>query len=135
MKFLKFLGMTSVMNAIAMMLVGTVWAQDAAVPAAQPQPPGLFSMLMPMVAVFFVMYFLVIRPKQKELKKQQAMLSALKQGDEILTASGILGKVSGITDHVVTVEVANNVKIKMLKSQVSRVIQGDLKDAVGGPQA
>jgi preprotein translocase subunit YajC len=56
------------------------------------------------------------------------MITALKHGDEIVTNSGILGKVTGITDKVVTVEVADNVKVKMLKSQVSQVVKGSIKE-------
>ena len=57
------------------------------------------------------------------------MMSTLKQGDEILTSSGILGTVTGVTEKVVTVEVADNVRVKMLKSQVSQVIKGQqIKD-------
>src|SRR5690242_15873831 len=66
--------------------------------AGQPPQPGFGGTLMlflPMLAVF---YFLMLRPQQKKLKDQQEMLTALKHGDEILTNSGILGKVTGITD-------------------------------------
>lgn len=94
---------------------------------AAPQP-SFFSMMVPFIAMFAVVYFLMIRPQQKKLKEQQEMLGALKHGDEILTASGILGKVTGITDKVVTVEVADNVRVKMLKSQVSQVVKGQLKE-------
>lgn len=85
-------------------------------------------MLLPFVAMFAVVYFLMIRPQQKRLKEQQAMLGALKHGDEVLTSSGLLGKVTGITDKVVTLEVADNVRVKMLKSQVSQVVKGQIKD-------
>ena len=78
--------------------------------------------------MFGVIYFLMIRPQQKKMKEQQAMMSQLKQGDEVLTNSGILGKITGVTDKVVTVEVADNVRVKMLKSQVSQVIKGQIKD-------
>ena len=81
-------------------------------------------MLLPFALMFGVIYFLMIRPQQKKVKAQQAMLTALKHGDEILTTSGILGTVTGITEKVVTVEVADNVRVKMLKSQVSQVVKG-----------
>jgi preprotein translocase subunit YajC len=99
----------------------------AGAPAA-PQP-GFSSMMVPFLLMFGVIYFLMIRPQQKKMKDQQAMMSELKQGDEILTNSGILGKVTGVTDKVVTVEVADNVRVKMLKSQVAQVIKGQqIKD-------
>jgi preprotein translocase subunit YajC len=111
-------------------------ADNAPVPAGgpvsgvpgQPPQPGFGSMLVPFALMFGVIYFLMIRPQQKKMKEQQAMMSDLKSGDEILTSSGILGKVTGITEKVVTVEVADNVRVKMLKSQVSQVIKGNVKD-------
>lgn len=91
-------------------------------------PGGLGPMLVPFLAMFAVVYFLMIRPQQKKLKAQQEMLSSLKHGDDVLTASGMLGKVTQIKDNIVTLEVADNVRVKMLKSQVSQVIKGQVKD-------
>jgi preprotein translocase subunit YajC len=75
-----------------------------------------------------VVYFLILRPQQKKMKEQQTMVSALKQGDEIVTASGFLGKVTGVAEKVVTLELADGVRVKMLKSQVSQVVTGSIKD-------
>ena len=121
------------------LLAGSAWAGSPAIPAgstpvangvapAASQQPAGFMAFMPFLLMFGVLYFLILRPQQKKLKEQQQMLTSLKHGDEIVTASGILGKVAGITDKVVTVEVADNVKVKMLKSQVSQVIKGSVKD-------
>jgi len=107
-------------------VVSSAWAETPA--AGAPQQPGLGSMLVPFVAMFAVVYFLMIRPQQKKIKEQQDMLAGLKQGDEVITTSGILGKVSGITDKVVTIEVADDVRIKMLKSQVAQIVKGQIKD-------
>jgi preprotein translocase subunit YajC len=85
-------------------------------------------MLMPFGLMFVVIYFLMIRPQQKKLKDQQAMLGSLKQGDEVVTSAGLLGKITGITDKVVTLEVADNVRVKMLKSQVSQIVKGTVKE-------
>lgn len=95
---------------------------------AVPPQPGIGSMLVPFALMFAVVYFLMIRPQQKKLKEQQAMISALKQGDEIVTNSGFLGKVAGINDKVVTVELADRVQVRMLKSQVSQVVKGQIKE-------
>jgi preprotein translocase subunit YajC len=95
--------------------------------SAAQQPSGIMA-IAPFLLMFAVLYFLIIRPQQKKMKEQQAMITALKHGDEIVTNSGILGKVTGITDKVVTVEVADNVKVKMLKSQVSQVVKGSIKE-------
>jgi preprotein translocase subunit YajC len=102
-------------------------APGGVAPGAPPQP-GFSSMLVPFAAMFAVVYFLMIRPQQKKMKEQQDLLGGLKDGDEILTTSGILGKVTGITEKVVTVEIANNVRIKMMKTQVSQVIKGNIND-------
>ncbi len=108
---------------------GSVPTAGAAAPvAAAPQPPGLMGMLLPIVLMIGVFYFLSIRPQQKKMKLQQEMLGALKHGDEVLTSSGMLGKVTGITEQVVTLEVADNVRVKMLKSQVSQVVKGQIKE-------
>lgn len=110
-------------------------ADNPVVPAGSSAPVGAPSsptsgamQLLPLALMFGVIYFLMIRPQQKKMKDQQAMLTALKHGDDILTASGILGKVTGITDKVVTVEVADGVRVKMMKSQVTQVIKGQIQD-------
>jgi preprotein translocase subunit YajC len=113
-----------------------VYGQDAAapaVPAGTPAATGAPAMsawanMVPLLLMFGVFYFLMIRPQQKKMKEQQAMLSALQQGDQVLTQSGLIGKVFGIQDKVVTVEIADNVKVKMLKSQVTQVIKGQIGD-------
>ncbi|MCC7440505.1 MAG: preprotein translocase subunit YajC [Bdellovibrionales bacterium] len=106
---------------------GTPAAQSADAPAAgapAQQQPGTFGMIMPMLAVFAVMYFFMIRPQQKKMKDHKALLDSLKKGDDVVTASGFLGKVHGITEKVVTLELADNVRVKLLKSQVSQVVSG-----------
>lgn len=97
-------------------------------PGAASQQPGGIMAFAPFILMFAVLYFLVLRPQQKRMKEQQDMLSSLKQGDDVVTASGILGKVTGITEKVVTVEVADNVRVKMLKNQISQVVKGSVKD-------
>lgn len=74
-----------------------------------------------MILVFVIFYFLMIRPQQKQRKQHQALLSNLKKGDEVITSSGIYGKVTGIADNVVTVEIADNVRIKLDKAQVATI--------------
>ena len=70
------------------------------------------------VAIFAIMYFVMIRPQQAQLKKQQALLGALKKGDDVVTQSGILGKVWLVADKTVTLEVANGVRFRILKSSI-----------------
>ena len=72
----------------------------------------------PIAVIMFVFYFFLIRPQAKKQKEQVNFLTTLKAGDQIITQSGILGKISGINEHIVNLEIANNVQIKILKSQV-----------------
>jgi preprotein translocase subunit YajC len=122
----------SVVALLASLMVGVNEVFAQAVPAgtvpAAPEQPNMLMSLAPLALVFVVFYFLLIRPQQKKLKETQEMISALKQGDEVLTTSGILGRITGITEKVVTVEVADNVRVKMLKSQIAQVIKGSIKD-------
>lgn len=74
--------------------------------------------------IFGVMYFMVLRPQSKERKQHQAMLDALKRGDEIVTSSGMLGKVTDMSEAgetaTVTIEIARNVKIRVLRSAIAK---------------
>lgn len=69
-------------------------------------------------ALFAIMYFVLIRPQQRQAKEQQALIAALKKGDDVITSSGILGKVFAVDEKLVTLEVASGVKVRMLKSSV-----------------
>jgi preprotein translocase subunit YajC len=74
--------------------------------------------ILPIVGVFAVMYFVLIKPQQKQLKEHRELLSNLKKGDDVVTQGGVLGKIYAITDKIVTLEVANNVRIRVLKTSV-----------------
>ena len=80
---------------------------------------GIVGMLLPFALIFGVFYFLVIRPQQKQRSKHQQFLTELKRGDEVVTSSGIIGTVSTVSDNIVTLEIADEVKIKILKGMVS----------------
>jgi preprotein translocase subunit YajC len=69
-------------------------------------------------ALFAIMYFVLIRPQQKQMKEQQALLASLKKGDDVVTQGGLLGKVFSVADKVVTLEVASGVKLRVLKSSI-----------------
>ena len=84
--------------------------------------PGALEMMLPFVFVFAIFYFLVIRPQVKRQKTHQKFITELKRGDEVITTSGILGTIEGITDRFVTLEVADNVSIKVLRSQVASTL-------------
>ena len=92
---------------------------------AQPNAEGganPLSMLLPIVGMLAIFYFLLIRPQQKRQRETQKMISALKNGDKVVTTAGIYGTVAGIKDDVVIVKIADNVKVEMLKSAVSAVV-------------
>jgi len=89
-------------------------ATTAAAPAAQNPLTGF----LPFIVIFFIFYFLMIRPQKKKFQEEQSMLKALTKGDEVYTKSGLLGIISGMTDRVVTLEVSDGVKIKVLREQV-----------------
>ena len=104
------------LNQLMDFIISPVYAQSAEA-AAKSQPNPLMSML-PFILIFFIFYFLMIRPQKKKMQKEQEMLKALNKGDEIFTKSGILGTLTGISDRVLTLEVADNVKIKVLREHV-----------------
>ena len=87
-------------------------------------PSQLLSFL-PLVLVFVIFYFLLIRPQQKKAKDHQQMLGKLKKNDEVMTSGGIYGKVTALTDSVVTLEVAPNVRIRVNRPQISAVVTAD----------
>lgn len=92
------------------------------------QPSMLNMLLLPLMLVAF--YFLLIRPQQKRAKEHQALLSKLAAGDEVVTAGGILGKVTDVGDSFVTVEIADGVRIKLQKSQITQLVpKGTYKSA------
>lgn len=109
------------------MFISNAYAQAAA-PAADPGLMGNLSTFLPLILMFVVMYFLMIRPQQKRAKEQKAMMDALAKGDEVITAGGILGKVSKVNDTYVTVEIAPNTEIVVQKHSVTTLLpKGTIK--------
>ncbi|SHI59155.1 protein translocase subunit yajC [Malonomonas rubra DSM 5091] len=90
--------------------------------AAQGGQQGYEGLIM-LVAMFAIFYFLLIRPQQKRAKQHKELIGNLKQGDTIVTAGGIHGKVASVEETTVTIEVATGVKIKMNRSSVTEVKQ------------
>jgi len=99
------------------------WAQDAgATPSAG--PGGMVVSFLPFVLIFGVFYFLLILPQQRKQKKHRAMLEALKKGDRILTTGGMMGAIAAINKDVVTLQVADNVRIKIRREYVAELQEG-----------
>ena len=99
--------------------------------AAGGAQPGGGAMPFIMMAVFVVIfYFLLIRPQQKKQKEHQAMLGKLAAGDEVVTAGGILGRIVEVGEQFLTIEIADNVRIKVQRFQVTTIVpKGTLKGA------
>jgi preprotein translocase subunit YajC len=87
--------------------------------------PGAFDMLnsliVPTMLIIGIMYFLMIRPQQRRLKEHRDMVASIRRGDTIVTSGGIIGKVAKVEDQELQVEIADNVKIKVVRSTVSEV--------------
>ena len=96
-------------------MTGVAWAADAAAPASMAN----IAQFAPLILIFIVFYFLLIRPQQKKAKEHQNYLANLKKGDRVITGGGIHGQITGITDTVVTLEIAENVRIKVSRSAIA----------------
>jgi preprotein translocase subunit YajC len=97
---------------------------------AQSAGPGGSDLMafLPMIAIFVVFYFLLIRPQQKRAKEQKAMLGALQKGDEVVTAGGIVGKIGKLTDQYATLEVAPGVEMTVQRQSVAQLLpKGTIK--------
>jgi len=103
---------------------------DAHAQAAGGTAQSPFTTFLIMGVMLAAMYFLLIRPQQKRAKEHQALLAKLAVGDEVVTAGGILGKVTEVGDGYVTVEIADGVRIKMQKAQITQLVpKGTYKSA------
>ncbi|QGZ40088.1 preprotein translocase subunit YajC [Pseudoduganella flava] len=108
------------------MFISNAYAQTAG--AADPGLMGNLSTFIPLILMFVVMYFLMIRPQQKRAKEQKAMMDALTKGDEVVTVGGVLGRVVKVTDVYVTLEVASGTEIVVQKPSVTTLLpKGTLK--------
>jgi preprotein translocase subunit YajC len=83
---------------------------------------GAFASFVPLILIFAIMYFLLIRPQQKKVKEHQAMVEALRRGDQVVTAGGLVGKVTKVRDDgEVEVEIASGVNVRVVKHTISAV--------------
>jgi preprotein translocase subunit YajC len=106
-------------------LISPAWAQSA--PAST---GGQFAPLLVMVGFIVVFYFLLMRPQQKKTKEHQQLISKLAVGDEVVTNGGVLGRITDVGESFVTLEVADGVRIKVQKFQVSALMpKGTLRSA------
>ena len=106
-------------------LISPAYAQAAGAPGG-----GGLGQILILVVFVAIFYFMLIRPQQKRMKDQQAMLSKLATGDEVVTTGGILGRITDVGDTFVTLEIADGVRIKVQRSQISQLMpKGTLKGA------
>lgn len=106
-------------------MIGTAYAQAAGAPAGGDTLMGM----LPIILMFVILYFLMIRPQMKKAKEHKTMLDALQKGDEVV-AVGFLGKISKVGPNYVTVEIAPNTEVQVEKAGISRLLpKGTIKDA------
>ena len=102
-----------------MNLISTAYAESAAPPAST--GPG--TEMLVMIGIFFViMYFMIIRPQNKRQKEHKALMDSLSKGDEVVTNGGMMGKIKGVADDIVRIDLTENVVIKVQKNAINSVL-------------
>ncbi|WP_207536705.1 preprotein translocase subunit YajC [Sabulicella rubraurantiaca] len=110
------------------MFISPAYAQDAAAAGAG----AVVMQLLPLLLIFVVFYFLLIRPQQKKMKEHRSMLAALKRGDKVVTAGGIVGEVKKVneTSDVVEVEIAPNIRVEVVRGTIASVVRPEAANDV-----
>jgi len=102
---------------------------DAMAQGAGQQQASIFELILPLLLMFGIFYFLLIRPQQKKAKEHRAMIEALKKGDEIVTSGGIVAKVTDVDESFLTCKIAENVEVKLQSQAISTVLpKGTIKN-------
>lgn len=110
------------------MFISSAFAQTAPAAAAGGDMQSSLMSMLPLVLMFVVLYFVMIRPQMKKQKEHRAMIDALAKGDEVVTGGGLLGKVAKLTESTVSLEVANGVEIQIQRSAVVQILpKGSVK--------
>jgi preprotein translocase subunit YajC len=99
------------------MLIGTAHAQAGGAPAAFD-----FVSLLPLILIFVVFYFLLIRPQQRKMRQHREMIAALKRGDKVLTSGGIIGTIVKVEDNEVLVEIAKDIRVRVARPTISDIL-------------
>jgi preprotein translocase subunit YajC len=105
---------------IMSLFLSTAWAMGPA-PEGGQGPGGALTGLIPLVLIFVIFYFLLIRPQQKKAKEHRKMLEAVKKGDKVVTSGGIYGLVEAVGQNTVTLKIAENVKVKFGKAYIAAI--------------
>ena len=107
------------------MLISNAYAQTAAAAG----PMDSIMQMLPLILMFVVLYFLMIRPQMKKTKEHKALIAALAKGDEVITSSGMAGRITKVSDDFVTVSIAENVEVQMQRPSIGLVLpKGTLKN-------
>ncbi len=104
------------------------FAQDG----AAPEGPGPLVQFFPLILIFVVFYFLLIRPQQQKAKAHRNMLSELKRNDEVVTVGGLYGRIMELGDNVVTLELAQNIRVRVERSKIEAVAEEGGSRKAGG---
>lgn len=107
-------------------LIATILASAAAAPGGG---SAFIVQILPLLLVFVIFYFLMIRPQQRRMKEHAATIAAVQKGDQVITAGGIRGKVTKVGDDEVEVEIAQGIKVRIVKSTLSHVLDKNSKPA------
>jgi preprotein translocase subunit YajC len=86
---------------------------------------GSMMTFLPLILLFAVFYFLLIRPQQKRAKQHKTFMESLKKGDTVVTSGGLYGKITGITDETITLEIAEKVRVRVTKSSIADYVKGE----------
>lgn len=100
------------------MFVTPAFAQAAGAPSAG----ASIASFAPLILIFVIMYFLMIRPQQKRMKEHRAMVEALKKGDEVVTQGGLVGRITAVRDAELEIEIAPGVKVRVVRSSVTGLV-------------
>ena len=110
------------------MFISSAFAQTAPAAASGGDMQSTLMSMLPLVLMFVVLYFVMIRPQMRKQKEVKAMIDALAKGDEIVTVGGMLGKVTKLTDNSLSLEVANGVEVQLQRNAVVQVLpKGSIK--------
>jgi preprotein translocase subunit YajC len=104
------------------LFISSAFAQSAAPAAGGGDMFSSIGSMLPLILMFVVLYFVMIRPQMRRQKEARAMVEALAKGDEVATAGGVLGRITGLGDQYLTLEIANGVEIKIQRNAVVQVL-------------
>lgn len=113
------------------LFLSTAWAEAQDSGAAAAHSPSFMDQLPFIFAIFAIIYFLIIRPNSKRQETHKKFVEGMKRGDQVLTSGGILGTIEGLTEQFVTLQIADGVRIRILKTQIASGVADETETASG----